>query len=164
MTHFGQQQGFTGTVSQSVNQSVSEAVSRGSTSTSTSTTTTETRSRACSSDRDLMAIMEAYEQFIGPMNGAIQRIIGIALGAGMQAAVVLEAINTTAWAPRPSARYLAAILRRYQAQGISTIEDVMRDNDRFEQRVNSLKRRRDARWYDEPRLMTDEDAQMFDPF
>lgn len=162
MTQHGQSWDFVRTTgSQSVS---SQSVSKAGGGSSSSTTTTKPRSRACCTPHDLEVLRDAYETNVGLLTGVVQMTITNALEMGMELAVILDAINTTAWASRPSARYFAAILRRYQAAGIMTMDDVIRDNDQHEQRIQTYKRRRSARWYDEPQLMTQEDAAYFDPY
>ena len=46
---------------------------------------------------------------------------------GMEADVIVGAIEQTGWAERPSPQYLRAILSRYQRQGIRTMADVDAD-------------------------------------
>ena len=74
------------------------------------------------------------------------------------------AIKDTARAPRPSKRYLEYILERYKAEGIKEFQDVLRDKDRHEARIQSAKRRRYAKWYDDTSNLTRYDRAKDDPF
>lgn len=45
-----------------------------------------------------------------------------AIKGGLKASAILDALNETAMAPRPSHYYFRAILRRYEREGITTVE------------------------------------------
>ena len=120
---------------------------------STSTTTTVVHGTG----RFDLGIVQAYEQNVGRWDLKAQQILSRAYASGMEEAVLLAAIEATGWAPRPSKQYLAAILRRYMAAGIKTYEDVLRDEDEFEQFKQSDLRRRQAKWYDDNSVLTDFD-------
>lgn len=64
---------------------------------------------------------------------------GRLIRAGMEPAVIASAINATAWARVPTPFYMRAILQRYLADGLMTIDqlnhDMMeKDTERREQR------------------------------
>ena len=61
------------------------------------------------------------------MQPFVERMVCEYLGRGMELEVILHAIELTGWAPRPSAHYLRAILRRYEDNDIWTEADVERD-------------------------------------
>lgn len=65
-------------------------------------------------------IMEAYEYAVGgDMPVVVQRaIVTYYCRCGMAGEVIVDAIQQTGLAPRPSPRYLMAILRRYAQRGI----------------------------------------------
>ena len=125
-------------------------------SSSTTTTTTTTINHGAGRAHDWEVLAEVYTELIGPFDGMAQRIIR-RFSQYMAIDVILHAIEETGWAPRPSKQYLAAILRRYAAQGISTMEDVYRDEDQHEQNRQSDIRIRDSRWYDDGSRLTDYD-------
>lgn len=92
---------------------------------------------------------ELYQQNIGRMTPAIANMIERCLLSGMEPDVVDAAIAKTGWARRPSPNYLAAILRRYNIDGIKTIDDLMADEARFEAIKEQRRAERAARWYEE---------------
>lgn len=98
---------------------------------------------------------ELYEGNIGRMTPAIANMIERCLLAGMDPDVVDSAIAKTGWAKRPSPNYLAAILRRYCDQSIKTIDDLMKDEARFEAMKEQRRAERAARWYEEDTISQD---------
>ena len=87
------------------------------------TTTVQQHTPACTSSsyhtepgvlcapHDLEAIRQGYEQVLGLLNVFKARDIEAALRSGLDAGAILDAIEETAMAPRPSHYYLRAILR-----------------------------------------------------
>lgn len=64
-------------------------------------------------------IARAYRDNINPMiTGAAAGIIERALRNGMEPATVIEAIEETGMAPRPSPYYLSAVLRNWAENGV----------------------------------------------
>lgn len=64
-------------------------------------------------------IARAYRDNINPMiTGAAAGIIERALRNGMEPATVIEAIQETGMAPRPSPYYLSAVLRNWAENGV----------------------------------------------
>ena len=55
-------------------------------------------------------IRDAYTDNIGPMTGAVARMIETAIDHGLTVKEVIEAIEETGFAPRPSPWYLKKIL------------------------------------------------------
>lgn len=55
-------------------------------------------------------IVHAYTQAVGPMNYFVAQEIESAIRQGLTVANILEAIQITSFAPRPSAAYLRAVL------------------------------------------------------
>ena len=95
-----------------------------------STTCARARVRA----RDYVTVEERleartlYREAVGyEMQPFVERMLIDYLGRGMELGVILHAIELTGWAPRPSAHYLRAILRRYEDNEIWTEADVERD-------------------------------------
>lgn len=70
--------------------------------------------------REIMEqIARAYRDNINPMiTGAAAGIIERALRNGMEPATVIEAIEETGMAPRPSPYYLSAVLRNWAENGV----------------------------------------------
>ena len=64
-------------------------------------------------------IVQAYTQAVGPMNYYVAQEIESAIRQGLTVANVLEAIQITSFAPRPSAAYLRAVLRNWIRDGVS---------------------------------------------
>ena len=64
-------------------------------------------------------IVQAFTQAVGPMNYFIAQEIEKAIQQGLTVANVLEAIQITSFAPRPSAAYLRAVLRNWIRDGVS---------------------------------------------
>lgn len=64
-------------------------------------------------------IVQAFTQAVGPMNYYVAQEIESAIRQGLTVANVLEAIQITSFAPRPSAAYLRAVLRNWIRDGVS---------------------------------------------
>ena len=97
----------------------------------------------------LEAIRTAYVDVIGPLNMYRAQIIEQAMATGLDAGAILDAIEQTAMAPRPSHAYLAAILRRYIAAGITTAAAAMADRQRHAVR-RAAAGREASPWYARP--------------
>lgn len=100
---------------------------------------------------ELEAIRQEYVDEIGALNAIKARDIEAAIEAGVQASAILDAIEQTALAPRPSHYYLRAILRRYAAEGITTAEEAERSRGDFRTRRAAAGRDR-AEWWHNPAL------------
>lgn len=75
-----------------------------------------------------MEVRTLYFEAVGyEMQPFVERMCCEYMARGMELAVILHAIELTGWAPRPSAHYLRAILRRYEDSEIYTEGDVERD-------------------------------------
>lgn len=81
---------------------------------------------------DLHAIAQEYNNILGPMNMQIARFIERLLHDGMAANVILDALQETAWARRPSPQYFRAICARYYDRGILTMGALLHDRDEWE--------------------------------
>ena len=126
------------------------------TSSSTSSTSSTTRARARAREgcelppiERLHQTRDLYESSIGRMTPIVGQHIERYLQAGMEIDVIEHAIAETAWARRPSANYLFAILRRYFDSEIFTFNTLMDDVARHEADKQARQARRAARWYDE---------------
>ena len=95
--------------------------------TSSTTTTYHTEPGVLCTPVELEQIRTVYEDVIGRLNMVKARDIEEALRAGVTAEGIVDALEQTAMAPRPSHYYLRAILRRYAERGIYTIKDAERD-------------------------------------
>lgn len=105
----------------------------------TSTTTTgDTRpgvfSNPLEAENTLHVIGMEYNNILGPMNMQIARYIEQLLREGMEPEVILDALQSTAWARRPSPQYFRAICARYRERGIMTMGAVLHDQDEWESR------------------------------
>ena len=74
----------------------------------------------CISPEALEAIREAYVACVGFMTASIAHEIEAAIKDGMFPEVVIDAIQQTGNAPRPSPYYLRTILRRWRPRGATT--------------------------------------------
>lgn len=126
---------------------------------SSSTSSTRVRARA---REELRELVEDYARYVDQPDRYVIRMMAEAL-EDMEADVIRSAIRDTGKAKRPSKRYLEFILDRYVAEGISTIEDVIKDKDAFQLRMQSAKRRRYAKWYDDESELTSFDRAVEDP-
>lgn len=99
-------------------------------SSSSTITTIHTQPGVCLfNPQDLEAIRIAYKGCVGQeLTATVAGYIEKCMAAGMHADVVLDAIERTGWARRPSPFYLRAILRRYLEWSIFTMEDVREDD------------------------------------
>lgn len=97
-------------------------------SSSTSTTTTVATEPGVSSSRATVdyawnQIIAAYCRTINQnMSMQVAHMIADYMRWGIESDVIIEAINETGFAPKPSPQYLRAILRRCTNQGIMTME------------------------------------------
>ena len=104
-------------------------------STSTSTTSSiATEPCVCISPEALEAIREAYVACVGFMTASIAHEIEAAIKDGMFPEVVIDAIQQTGNAPRPSPYYLRTILRRCRRDGILNADQLAADKEKHEQR------------------------------
>lgn len=71
------------------------------------------------SPEDSERIFRAYTENIGNLNAAIIQMIAKAIENGLTVENILMAIEETAFAPRPSAAYLRAILRNWCHYGVT---------------------------------------------
>ena len=69
------------------------------------------------SPEDGARICKAYTDSIGPLNGTIANMITSFMKQGLTLDDIILAIEETAFAPRPSAAYLRAILRNWLRDG-----------------------------------------------
>ena len=98
---------------------------------------------------DLEAIRSGYVDILGPINSIKARAIEAAIAHGLDASAILDALEQTALAARPSHAYLCAILRRYITQGIRTAADAEADRAEYAARREAANRER-AAWYADP--------------
>lgn len=99
---------------------------------------------------DLDRIRRAYNDVLGELNIVKAHVIEDAIDAGLQTDAILDAIEQTAMARRPSHYYLAAILTRYQSDHLFTKKQI--DADRCARRRERFisNRQRWADWYESP--------------
>lgn len=110
-------------------QEVTEESSRREGSSPSSTTCARARARArIVTVEDRYDIRTLYREAVGyEMQPFVEKMCCDYILQGMEKEVLLHAIELTGWAPRPSAHYLRAILRRYEDSEIYTEGDVERD-------------------------------------
>ena len=123
--------------------------SRSSSSSTTTTTMAHGAGRVLIDPQDLEAIRTGYYEILGPLNSVKARIIEAAFMNGVEASAILDALEQTALARRPSHAYLCAILRRYMTFGIRTAEAAQQDRDEYAARREAANRER-AAWYADP--------------
>lgn len=119
-------------------------------STTTSTTTRDTEPGVFCGPDDLETIRETYAGVLGGLNLVKARDIEQALTKGVQPSAILDAIEQTALAPRPSHAYLRAILRRYAAEGITTQAAAAADRERRRWKIETYKEQQRIAWYNPP--------------
>ena len=125
-----------------------------STGTRTTTTTYNTDPGvSCLSAYDLESIQAAYMDVLGDLNPYKGRCIIDASKHGVTVSAILDAIEQTALAPRPSHAYLAAILRRYASDGIKTADDAERDRMRRRHAMDMANYERNL-WWSNPQRET----------
>ena len=146
----------TPTTNPETDQTTDQQTSTTTTSSSTSSTSSTTRARARAREgcelppiERLHQTRDLYESSVGRMTPIVGQHIERYLQAGMEIDVIEHAIAETAWARRPSANYLFAILRRYFDSEIFTFDTLMDDVARHEADKQARQARRAARWYDE---------------
>lgn len=98
---------------------------------------------------ELEQIRQMYVDAIGPLNAIKARDIERAMTDGLTVTAILDAIEQTAYAPRPSHAYLRAVLRRYIAEGVHTAEDAERTREAYRAQRAATGRERST-WYDAP--------------
>lgn len=110
-------------------QEVTEEAIRNEGSSPSSTTCARARARArIVTVEDRFDIRTLYREAVGyEMQPFVEKMCCDYILQGMEKEVVMHAIELTGWAPRPSAHYLRAILRRYEDSEIHTEGDVERD-------------------------------------
>ena len=116
-----------------------------------SSTTNDTQPGVfCLSAHELEQIRLAYSGLLGDLNVYKAQIIDQAIKNGVQASAILDAIEQTGYAPRPSHAYFSAILRRYIVMQISTAKEA--EADRQVRMRRRWKATHDdwAAWYDRP--------------
>jgi DNA replication protein DnaD len=98
---------------------------------------------------DLEQIRQMYVDVLGPLNAIKAQGIERAMKQEIEPSAILDALEQTALAPRPSHAYLMAILRRYAAAGIHTADEAEADRQRFAIERAAASRERST-WYDAP--------------
>lgn len=99
---------------------------------------------------DLEAIRTGYVDVLGPLNAYKARDIEVAINCGLEASAILDAIEQTARAARPSHAYLVAILRRYATYGITTRQEAEEDREAFRAKQEAARRETWGAWYHDP--------------
>lgn len=118
------------------------------TSSSTTTTTYHTHPGVFYNDDELEAIARNYKSVMGyDINSTIGHFIKRCMVAGMEAGVVLDAIERTGWARNPSPYYMRAILKRYLSMDILRMCDVEADEQARDDLKEICKYDNDKAWF-----------------
>lgn len=99
---------------------------------------------------DLEAIRTAYIDVLGALNAFKARDIEYGLENGLDASAILDALDQTAMAARPTHYYLRAIIRRYVNEGIHTAEEAEQSREEFRALREQAKRETWGTWYRNP--------------
>ena len=99
--------------------------------TSSTSTTASTEPGVLYNENDLLSIKQAYNDCIGDLKAAVAWYLEGLIKWGMEPEVILNAINETGWAKRPSPQYMRAILERYKAHGIKSMPHLLHDQEEF---------------------------------
>ena len=102
------------------------------------------------SAHDLEIIRQSYVDILGQLNASKAHDIERAIKAGLDAGAILEAIDQTAMARRPSHYYLRAVLNRYICYGLLTAADVLRDREERMRERYQANREQWSTWYHNP--------------
>ena len=100
---------------------------------------------------DLEVIRQHYVSILKHhLNAFTAADIEQAIAVGLQTSAILDALDETAMAPRPSHYYFRAIIKRYMREGINTREQaeaqrIRRRNERAMARIT-----REHEWYSSP--------------
>lgn len=114
-----------------------------------SSTTTYTTDPGVFDPTDLEAIRVAYEDNLGcHITSAVAAMIERHLRAGMEAGVVIYAIEETGMAARPTPHYLRAILTRLARANLLAMTAVDADIARREHWIAERRQEREERWFD----------------
>jgi len=137
---------------QSTEDKVTESVRRtsGTTCRSTSSSTIDTEPGVFTSPMDLEKIRQAYKEILGDLNVFKAHDIEIALSKHLQVSAILDAIEQTALAPRPSHVYFRAILERYVRHAIYTADDAQKERQERRRLRMRAKSRQWSEWYADP--------------
>ena len=99
---------------------------------------------------ELEEIRQAYAEVLGPLNSVKAHDIETAIDAGLDGSAIVDAINETAMARRPSHYYLRAVLRRYMAEGIFTAARAEQLRQQRRRERMAANRRQWDNWYQGP--------------
>lgn len=112
---------------------------RRTTTTTTSSSSTSTTTTTVVTEPGVFRQLEiAYRDNIGgQVTPMVMRYLTGMIRQGMEPGAILEAIEQTGWAPRPSAVYLRAIINRWWADGITTREAAINDSMEWERNHNN---------------------------
>ena len=119
-------------------------------STSTTCARARVRAREIVTVEDRMEIRTTFREAVGyEMQPFVEKMCVECMTRGMTVPVIIHAIELTGWAPKPSAHYLRAILRRYEDSEIYTEEDVERDEWRrsSEREIYTAEHEMNGRWW-----------------
>ena len=103
------------------------------------------------SAHDLEVIRQHYEGVLRCyLNNVTAGDIERAIQAGLQTSAILDALDETAMAPRPSHHYFRAILLRYMREGITTREKAEQQRWLRKHEREMARMCRENAWYSSP--------------
>ena len=92
-------------------------------------------------------IRQGYEMLLGALNAYRARDIEIAVENHLEVSAILDALEQTALAPRPSHSYFRAILMRYTREGIWNVERAEAEREERRRERYSAKKTQYNTWY-----------------
>ena len=115
--------------------------------TSSTTTVAHGPRRVLPSALEWEEIRQTYVDVLGALNCVKAHDIEEAINQGLQPSAILDAIEQTALAPRPTHYYLRAVLRRYATWGIFTREAAEKDRNERKREQRLAQFRNECTWY-----------------
>ena len=128
-------------------QSTDKITTTRTTTSTTSTTTAHAAGRVPPTPFEWEQIRQTYVDVLGALNCVKAHDIEEAVNLGLSASAVLDAIEQTALAPRPTHYYLRAVLRRYANWGIFTREAAEKDRNERRREQRLAQYRNESTWY-----------------
>ena len=99
---------------------------------------------------DLEAIRTGYLDVLGSLNAIKARDIEWAIDNGLEASAILDALEQTSMAARPTHYYFRAILRRYVTEGIHDAMAAEAAREEFRAQREAARRETWGAWYQDP--------------
>lgn len=99
---------------------------------------------------DMEAIRTGYVDALGPINAYKARDVEWAIENGLEASAILDALEQTSMAARPTHYYFRAILRRYVTEGIHDARAAEAAREEFRAQREAARRETWGAWYHDP--------------